>query len=141
MILALTLPSKFRLPESTATAGRPSSTSASTAGRSGPELPMQVMQPKPATAKPSAASGPASPAAARESGTAREPGESDALTHGLLARPRATAFLATRPAVISSPGLAVLVQLVIAAMATAPSGTTDRAGLDAAGADAVCATS
>src|SRR5262245_19437280 len=128
MILALTRPSKLRLPDRTAASGIPAAASASTVGSSGPELPMHVIQPKPATVKPSAARESSSPAAARYAGTAREPGESDVLTEGLLARPARAAFLASRPAVISSRGLAVLVQLVIAAMATAPSGTTLPAG-------------
>jgi hypothetical protein len=39
-------PSKFRLPESTDTTARsPSLTAALTSGMSGPELPMQVVQP------------------------------------------------------------------------------------------------
>ena len=50
---------------------------------------------------------------------------------------RATAFLATRPAITITPGLEVLVQEVIAAMTTSPcvtgaSGATVRAGVAAA---------
>src|ERR1700730_3465640 len=53
--------------------------------------------------------------------TAREPGARLVLTVGLTERPRSTACLATRPAAIITEGLEVLVQLVIAAMATEPS--------------------
>src|SRR5690606_29337748 len=44
------------------------------------------------------------------------------LTHGLRTRPRALALRANSPAAITFLGLLVLVQLVIAAMMTAPSG-------------------
>src|SRR5581483_6023533 len=52
--------------------------------------------------------------------TTREPGASDVFTHGLVARPRSTAFLATSPAATITWGFDVLVQLVMAAMATWP---------------------
>src|SRR5581483_9146949 len=52
--------------------------------------------------------------------TTREPGASDVLTHGLLERPRSTAFLASSPAASITWGFDVLVQLVMAAMATWP---------------------
>ncbi len=52
--------------------------------------------------------------------TTCEPGASDVFTHGLLVRPRSTAFLASRPAPIITLGFEVLVQLVIAATTTAP---------------------
>ena len=42
------------------------------------------------------------------------------LTHGLTVRPRSTAFFARMPAAIMTDGFEVLVQLVIAAMTTAP---------------------
>jgi hypothetical protein len=51
-----------------------------------------------------------------------EPGASEVLTHGLRARPSALALRASRPAAITLRGLLVLVQLVMAAMMTAPSG-------------------
>ncbi len=51
-----------------------------------------------------------------------EPGASDDFTHGLRVRPRALALRASRPAAITLRGLLVLVQLVMAAMITAPSG-------------------
>ncbi len=49
------------------------------------------------------------------------PGASEVLTHGLTVRPLACAFLATSPAATSTLGFEVLVQLVIAAITTAPS--------------------
>ena len=79
--------------------------------------------------------------------TTLEPGASVVFTHGWLDRPRSTAFLATSAAATITDGLDVLVQDVIAAMATAPwsrsnstpSAVTTRVGLDgrltAAGAD------
>src|SRR5690606_35554400 len=54
--------------------------------------------------------------------TAREPGASEVLTQGLRTRPSALALRASRPAAITLRGLLVLVQLVMAAMITAPSG-------------------
>src|SRR5580658_9983476 len=53
--------------------------------------------------------------------TTREPGASDVLTQGLDRSPRATAFLASRPAATRTWGFEVLVQLVMAAMTTSPS--------------------
>jgi hypothetical protein len=44
----------------------------------------------------------------------------EVLTQGLTERPRARAFLASRPAATSTLGFEVLVQLVIAAMTTSP---------------------
>ena len=52
--------------------------------------------------------------------TTCEPGASVVLTHGLLRSPFAAAFFATRPAAISTDGFDVFVQLVIAAITTAP---------------------
>jgi hypothetical protein len=48
------------------------------------------------------------------------PGRSEVFTHGFTCRPFSTAFLATRPAAISTPGFEVLVQEVIAAITTSP---------------------
>jgi hypothetical protein len=45
----------------------------------------------------------------------------DVLTHGLEVSPRSTAFFASRPAATMTLGFDVLVQLVIAAITTAPS--------------------
>src|SRR5205085_7843645 len=52
--------------------------------------------------------------------TTCEPGASDVLTHGLTVSPRATAAFASRPAPSSTDGFDVFVQLVIAAITTAP---------------------
>jgi len=52
--------------------------------------------------------------------TTCEPGASEVFTHGLTFRPFSTAFLATRPAAISTLGFDVLVQEVIEAMTTSP---------------------
>jgi hypothetical protein len=48
------------------------------------------------------------------------PGASDVFTQGLRLRPFSTAFFASRPAAISTDGLEVLVQEVIAAITTSP---------------------
>ncbi len=53
--------------------------------------------------------------------TTREPGASEVLTHGLVESPLAFALRASSPAATSTAGFEVLVQLVIAAMSTAPS--------------------
>ena len=52
--------------------------------------------------------------------TTLEPGASVVFTHGLRFSPRSTAFLATSAAATITDGLEVLVQEVMAAMATAP---------------------
>ena len=52
--------------------------------------------------------------------TTVEPGASEVFTHGLLSRPRSTAFFASSPAPIITDGFEVLVQLVIAAITTRP---------------------
>src|SRR5690606_23164814 len=49
-------------------------------------------------------------------------GANEDFTQGLRARPRRFALRASRPAAITLRGLEVLVQLVMAAMITAPSG-------------------
>src|SRR5690606_41537142 len=51
-----------------------------------------------------------------------EPGANEVLTQGLRTSPSWLAFFATRPAATTLRGLEVLVQLVMAAMITAPSG-------------------
>src|SRR3954470_18487474 len=91
------------------------------AGGSGPLLPMQVVQPYPTVWNPSASRAGVSPARARYSVTALEPGARLVLTQGLLFRPRSTARLATSPAATMTEGFDVLVQLVMAAITTAPS--------------------
>ena len=60
------------------------------------------------------------PAASRYSVTTFDPGARLLFTHGLRIRPRSTAFFATRPAPIMTLGFEVFVQLVIAAITTAP---------------------
>src|ERR1041384_1198591 len=87
---------------------------------SGPELPMQVVQPKPTRLKPIASRYFCRPAFSRYSATTWLPGASEVLTQGLEVRPLATALRATRAAAISTDGLDVLVQEVMAAIATSP---------------------
>src|SRR4051812_19789071 len=114
-------PSKLRLPESTPETMRPLSLIVLEIGAgNGPELPMQVVQPKPTRLKPIASSDSCRPDLARYSATTWDPGASDVLTHGLDFRPLATALRASRPAAISTDGLDVLVQDVMAAIATSP---------------------
>ena len=57
-----------------------------------------------------------------------EPGAVDDLTQGLRVNPRRLALRATRPAATMLRGFEVLVQLVIAAMITAPSGMEPSSG-------------
>ncbi len=85
-------------------------------------------------AKPSSAS--CSPSAFRYSLTTIDPGVSEVFTHGLVISPRATAFRASRPALMITPGLEVLVHEVIAAMTTLPSAgvLSSRASRTASGA-------
>ena len=52
--------------------------------------------------------------------TTCEPGASEVFTHGFTFSPLARALRATRPAAISTEGLEVLVQLVMAAITTSP---------------------
>ena len=52
--------------------------------------------------------------------TTFDPGARLVFTHGLRSRPRSIAFLASSPAPTITEGLEVLVQLVIAAITTAP---------------------
>src|SRR3954470_19178090 len=61
-----------------------------------------------------------SPEARRYSVTTFDPGARLVFTHGFRVRPRSNAFFATRPAPIITLGFDVLVQLVIAAIKTAP---------------------
>src|SRR6187431_3533925 len=87
---------------------------------SGPELPMQVVQPKPTRLKPTLSRSACSPELERYSATTWLPGASEVFTHGLAFRPLAAALRASRPAPISTLGLEVLVQEVIAAITTSP---------------------
>src|SRR4029079_4051184 len=114
-------PSKLRFPDSTAHTVRSRSAIArEISSGSGPELPMQVVQPYPTSENPSCSSGSVSPARSRYSVTTFEPGARLVFTHGRRASPASTAFLASRPAPTMTDGLDVLVQLVIAAITTAP---------------------
>ena len=61
-----------------------------------------------------------SPARSRYSVTTRDPGARLVLTVESTERPRATAFRASSPAPTITVGLEVLVQLVMAAIATDP---------------------
>ena len=91
-----------------------------TGSGSGPELPMQVVQPKPTRLKPSASRSSCRPAFSRYSATTWLPGASEVLTQGLVRRPFATALRARSPAPIMTLGFEVLVHDVIAAMTTSP---------------------
>src|SRR6201996_2062141 len=116
-------PSKLRLPDSTAVAYRSrSTTSFWITGSSAPDMPLHDVHAYATTPKPSASSSGSSPASSRYSVTAFEPGASEVFAHGLRVRPRRFALRASKPAAIILRGLLVLVQLVIAAMITAPSG-------------------
>src|SRR5207302_11143110 len=107
-------PSKFRLPDSTDTTARPSSfTALEISGGSGPELPMQVVQPKPIRLKPSLSRSFCRPDLSRYSATTWLPGASEVLTQGFTVSPRAAALRASRPAPIITLGFEVLVQDVI----------------------------
>src|SRR6202023_3995276 len=114
-------PSKFRLPDSTAAATRSLSLIVlDISGGSGPEFPMQVVQPYPTRLNPSLSRSFCRPDFARYSPTTWEPGASDVLTHGFTERPLATALRASRPAPTITVGFEVLVQEVIAAITTSP---------------------
>src|SRR3954463_15318956 len=114
-------PSKFRLPDSTEQTDRsPSVTASEISFGSGPELPMQVVQPYPTRLNPSSSRYSVRPALSRYSVTTFEPGARLVLTQGWLSRPRSTAFFATSPAASITDGFEVFVQLVIAAITTRP---------------------
>src|SRR5450759_5056529 len=85
-------------------------------GANGPELPIQVVQPKPTRLKPSLSSDFWSPEAERYSATTWLPGASEVLTQGLTPIPFAMALRASRPAPISTFGFEVFVQDVMAAI-------------------------
>src|SRR5712691_292981 len=114
-------PSKLRLPESTAAATMSWSLMVlEISGAKGPELPIQVVQPKPMRLYPSLSRSFCSPDLSRYSATTCEPGASEVLTQSLTDNPFATALRANRPAPTITFGLDVLVQDVIAAMTTSP---------------------
>src|SRR5258708_32084199 len=87
---------------------------------SGPELPMQVVQPKPIRLKPTLSRASCRPELERYSATTWLPGASEVLTQGLAVSPLAAALRARRPAPISTLGLEVLLQEVLAAITTSP---------------------
>ena len=64
----------------------------------------------------------------RYSVTTFEPGARLVFTHGLRLRPRATALRASNPAPTITLGFDVFVQLVMAAITTAPSGRSNETG-------------
>src|ERR1700733_7769418 len=114
-------PSKLRLPLSTAATTRSSFlTAAETASGNGPLFPIHVVQPYPTRLKCSASRYCVSPALSRYSVTTFEPGARLVLTQGLDLSPFSTAFFARSPAPIITDGFDVLVQLVMAAITTAP---------------------
>ena len=113
--------SKLRFPDSTLAPMRSFFVSASSSSRSsGPELPMQVVQPNPTTLKPKRSRNGCSPVFVRYSLTTREPGASEVFTHGLTLSPRSTAFFASSPAASITAGFEVLVHEVMAAITTSP---------------------
>src|SRR5262245_30638034 len=87
---------------------------------SGPELPMQVVQPNATRLKPIASRSFCRPDFARYSAPTWQPGASEGFTHGLGLSPRAAALRASRPAAIMTLGLDVLVHDVMAAITTSP---------------------
>src|SRR6266851_3032190 len=89
-------------------------------GGSGPELPMQVVQPYPTRLNPSLSRSFCRPDFDRYSPTTWEPGASEVLTHGLTVRPLAAALRASRPAPTMTVGFDVLVHDVMAAITTSP---------------------
>ena len=92
-------------------------------------MPLQVVQAKATMPKPSCSRSGSRPLSSRYSCTALEPGASELLTQGLRVRPRARALRASNPAAMTLRGLDVFVQLVIAAMITAPSGMVPSLGI------------
>src|SRR5262249_2321227 len=87
---------------------------------SGPELPMQVVQPNPTRLKPTLSRSACRPELARYSATTWLPGASEVFTQGLAFNPFAAALRASRPAPIRTLGFEVLVQEGIAAITTSP---------------------
>src|SRR5690554_561662 len=99
-----------------------SNTSFSMTGSSAPLMPLQVVQAKPTIPKPSFSISGNRPESCKYISATLEPGAKDVLTQGLRSKPNSLAFLATKPAATTLLGLEVLVQEVIAANNTAPSG-------------------
>ncbi len=92
-------------------------------------MPLQVVQAKATMPKPSFSRSPSRLASFRYSSTAFEPGASEDFTQGLRVRPSLLALRASRAAAITLRGFEVLVQLVMAAMITAPSGMVPSSAL------------
>src|SRR5579863_9442925 len=114
-------PSKLRFPLSTAATTKSSFfTATETASGNGPLFPIHVVQPYPTRLKFSASRYGVSPALSRYSVTTFDPGARLVFTQGLLLSPFSTAFLASSPAPTITDGFDVFVQLVIAAITTAP---------------------
>src|SRR5439155_13358649 len=78
---------------------------------------------------PSRSSGSISPARSRYSVTTLDPGARLVLTHGRRWSPACTAFFASSPAPSMTEGFDVFVQLVMAAITTAPWSSPSRAAL------------
>src|SRR5258707_2793037 len=89
-------------------------------GASGPELPMQVVQPNATKLKPSLSRSACRPDLFRYSATTCEPGASDVLTQGFTVKPFAAALRARIPAPIITLGFEALVQDMMAAITTSP---------------------
>ena len=91
-------------------------------GSKAPLIPLQVVQANPTIPKPSCSSSSSKLASLRYSSATLEPGAKEVFTHGLRSKPNLLALRAIKAAAITLRGLLVFVQLVIAAMITAPSG-------------------
>src|SRR3954453_18529842 len=87
---------------------------------SGPEFPMQVVQPKPTRLKPSLSRSAWRPDFLKYSSTICDPGASEVLTHGFVLSPLATALRASNPAASMTLGFEVFVHDVMAAITTSP---------------------
>src|SRR3954447_20404065 len=97
-----------------------SSIASTMASSSGPELPMQVVQPYPTVSNPIASRSAVRPDLLRYSVTTCDPGASEVFTQGFGFSPLACALRATSPAATSTDGFDVFVQEVIAAITTSP---------------------
>ncbi len=91
-------------------------------GSKAPLIPLQVVQAKPTIPKPNCSSSPSKLESCRYSSATLEPGAKEVFTQGLRSRPILLALRAIKAAAITLRGLLVLVQLVMAAIITAPSG-------------------
>src|SRR5260370_7583173 len=88
---------------------------------SGPELPMQVVQPKPIRLNPTLSRSSCSPELERYSATTWLPGASEVLTQGFAVRPLAAALRAKTPAPLTTLRSYAFVHEVIAPITTPPS--------------------